>query len=96
MIIQSKELDRAWLFAKWRTYVDIFIMMELAVLDRRSRPMYQESYKYAKKHAFCAFTTKTSYKEKISALFILFSPKLILVKINLRRIVLDVMKRNKK
>lgn len=96
MIIQTKEMYHAWLFAKWRTYVDIFIMMELAVLDRRGRLMYQESKKYAKNHAFCAFKTKASWKEKISALFIRFSPKMILVKIKLRRIILAVLKRNKK
>lgn len=96
MIINSREMDNAWLFAKWRTYVDIFIMMELAVSDKESRPMYQESYIYAKKHAFCAFKTEASWKEKLSALLIHISPKIIFIKIKLRRAMMALLKGSRK
>lgn len=90
MIIHSSKMEDAWRFARWRTNADIYIMMELSNVTSTYPKMYQSSKNIAKKEAICAFKVNITYKEIVSAILFLISPKLIFLKIKMKKVVMKL------
>lgn len=90
MIIKSLGMQNAWIFAQWRTNADIYISMGLNHLEKTFPVLYRNSKNIAKKNSLIAFKTNSSWKNKIEALIFRVNPKLIFLKIWLKRILIKI------
>lgn len=73
--IKSRDMMKAWNFARWRTNVDVYSLLITSNSVSEYKAFYQNCKKIGKKYAYYAFITPTSKKEKIRAILMMFYPK---------------------
>lgn len=93
MIVQTKAMNNAWKYAYWRTYTDIYILIILNNATDVALEIYSDAKRISKQEALCAFKTDTTLKDRLSAILFAISPKLIFLKINLRRMVIKFLQK---
>lgn len=86
LIIRSEEMVSAVNFARWRTNVDIYSLLETSYSKNKYKDFYKQVKKYGRKYFYYAFINKTTGKrEKIRALMMFLYPKSIPRMVMLRR-----------
>lgn len=83
--INSERINKAWKFAKWRTYSDVYDMIVLGNAKKEVKELYRECKKYIKKYAFYSFKVPVSTSQRVRALVMKFTPSLIPLAIKMRR-----------
>jgi len=76
-IIKSKSVMKAWNFAYWHTHCDMYYLIENANADKQYHLLYKKCKYIARMKAFNAFLVPTKRMEKVRALLLLISPKLV-------------------
>lgn len=84
-ILHTERIDRAWEYAKWRTYSDAFDYMVLGKGIHDNKEKYREYKKYVKKHGKTCFRVPISKKDKIRAIIMMFWSSLIPMALKIRR-----------
>lgn len=84
-IIKTERILKAWKFAKWRTYTDIFDMIVLGNAQKNYKILYDDCKKNIRQNAFNAFKVPTTNKQRIRALVMKFFPNFIPIMLIVRR-----------
>lgn len=85
VVSTNKKVQRALKFAFWRTHVDGFTLLCLAGLKKEYQDFYKKTLKVGRKYFYIPFLLKTSGKDKIRGIVILFCPSLLSQLLLLRR-----------
>ena len=76
-VIHSKELARAWDYARWHTNSDVVNFMHMASAEKQFPEMYKQCKHISRTKAFTAFLVSIPFREKIRAIIMVISPRLM-------------------
>lgn len=85
MIINDNEMQNAWIFANWRTHVDIYNLLVATKNEKKYKDLYNRCLIEGKKNWKYAFKNPTANREKIRALLIVSFPRILPFLYNLRK-----------
>ena len=83
--LKDKELENAWLFAKWRTNVDAYTLLTITNNQNNYPKFKEKTLSFGKKYASIAFRFNCSKKDKIRAICLKTFPSLLPRLLILRR-----------
>ncbi|MBC6910259.1 glycosyltransferase family 2 protein [Lactobacillus reuteri] len=84
LILNSKNINKAWEFARWRTYSDVFDILVLAKQKSNYPELYKTCKKVIRSSFFHVLGNNISYKNKIRAIVIAIFPLAIPWAMNVR------------
>ncbi len=84
LAIRSKKVMKSWEFAYWHTHCDMYYLIENANAGKKYPDIYKKCKQTARRMALIAWTVPTKKMEKIRAILLLISPKLVAKLIFLR------------
>ncbi|OJF76375.1 MAG: glycosyl transferase family 2 [Treponema sp. CETP13] len=76
-IINSNKINRAWNFANWRTFSDVYDLMIMAEAEKKYSDMYKKCIKVIKAKGFYSLIVPVTIKQKIRAIIMSLYPRLI-------------------
>lgn len=77
LLYNTKEINRAWDFANWRTHSDVYDIMVLASVEKEHPDFFKRVKHISRFKAYTAFVVPTSKKQKLRAFAFVIYPKLI-------------------
>ena len=86
MILKSNRIEKAWKYAKWRTYSDAYDYMVLGDGKKMYNEKYKDYKKYVKKNTYKCLYVPIKRKDKIRALIMGFSPVCVPILLKIRRL----------
>lgn len=85
LINPTIRIQNAWKFANWRTHSDFYDMCVLAKVENEYSEMYRKCLEVTKKDALSALRVPTSKQNKIRALVMWISPRIIPFALRMRK-----------
>lgn len=75
--VQTPNIIKAWHYARWRTYSDVYDAIVLAGAQQKYPNMYKKCKKIVKSQYYYAFMTSVSRKDRVRAIIMGVCPSLI-------------------
>jgi len=85
LIIKSEKIEKAWMYAWWRTNSDAYDSIVLARAQDSNREMYEDCKSIVRKSGFVALNVPTSTKDKMRAILMTICPALIPFLLKMRK-----------
>lgn len=76
LIFRTSKILRAWEFAMWHTYSDMWIFMVHGKAEKEYPDLYKECMHYMRAKAYYALIEPVSFNEKVRSLILMCIPKL--------------------
>lgn len=73
----DKEIEKAWLFAYWRTNVDAYTLLCLTESQKNYNDFKKQTLSVGRKYAYLPFKLKCSKKDKVRALCLILMPAIL-------------------
>lgn len=77
LLIHTEKINKAWMFANWRTHSDFYDMCILAKAQKEYPQMYRKCLKVTKKEALYALKVPTTKQNKVRAVLMWLCPVII-------------------
>ena len=77
MAIKDNDMMNAWIFANWRTHVDVYTLLVATKNEKKYTELYKKCLKEGKKNWKYAFKNPTARREKIRAVLIITFPSVL-------------------
>ena len=77
MAIKDNDMMNAWIFANWRTHVDVYTLLVATKNEKKYTELYKKCLKEGKKNWKYAFKNPTARREKIRAVLIITFPRVL-------------------
>lgn len=95
LIIHTDRIEKAWIYANWRTHSDFYDMCVLAGVQKEYPEMYKKCLKITKQYALSAWSVPTSKQNKVRATIMGICPKVIPFMMKVRKLKYHVNVSNK-
>ena len=88
--VKTERVEKAWKYANWRTYSDVYDAIVLAKAEKSCDELYRRCLSVVKKDSLIAFKVPVRKGEKLRAVIMKFCPKLVPLAMKVRRKIFKV------